>query len=71
MQRELTDAISAGKSDDLILKEAAAKHGADILLTPTFQGFNTMLWIVPITLGMFALGATIAVQRKRASCKKS
>lgn len=67
LQKELSDQIAAGKSDETILKTLAAVHGADILLIPTFQGFNTMLWIVPISAAMLAIGATIAVQRKRAA----
>jgi cytochrome c-type biogenesis protein CcmH/NrfF len=71
LQRELSDDIATGKTDDATLQAIATAHGTDILLTPTFQGFNTMLWIVPITIGMFAVGATIAVQRRRtASAKK-
>jgi cytochrome c-type biogenesis protein CcmH/NrfF len=30
-----------------------ARHGATILLTPRFKGFNTMLWIVPIGVSLF------------------
>jgi len=65
LRAELSDAISRGKSDDQILSQMAATYGGDILLTPPFHGFNELLWIVPVGVGLLATGATFMVQRKR------
>jgi cytochrome c-type biogenesis protein CcmH/NrfF len=55
LKHELADAIQQGQTDDQILELMGTRHGATILLTPPFKGFNTMLWIVPIVLGVLGL----------------
>lgn len=65
MEKEISLAAAQGKSDGQILRQLAAEHGGDILLTPIFNGFNTLLWIVPVTLGLGATIATMFVQRRR------
>lgn len=55
LKRELADAIQQGQTDDQILELMSTRHTATILQTPPFKGFNTMLWIVPITVCLFAL----------------
>jgi len=69
LQQEIAASLAGGKSDDDILKLVAAAHGSDILLTPTFNGFNTLLWIVPVMIGVIAVGAMLMVQRRRAGAK--
>ena len=56
LKHELADAIQQGQTDEQILDLMSTRHGAAILLTPAFKGFNTLLWIVPITLSVLALG---------------
>ena len=51
---ELADAIQQGKTDEQILELMSTRHGAAILVTLAFKGFNTLLWIVPITLSLLA-----------------
>jgi cytochrome c-type biogenesis protein CcmH/NrfF len=53
LKRELADATQQGQTDQQILEAMGARHGATILLTPAFKGFNTILWIVPIAMGLF------------------
>ena len=53
LKHELADAIQQGQTDQQILEAMGARHGATILLTPPFKGFNTMLWIVPIAVSLF------------------
>jgi cytochrome c-type biogenesis protein CcmH/NrfF len=55
LKHELADAIQQGQTDDQILELMGARHAATILQTPPFKGFNTMLWIVPIVICLFAL----------------
>ena len=54
LKRELGDAIQRGQTDAQILEGMGTRHGAAVLLTPAFKGFNTMLWIVPIGVILFA-----------------
>ncbi len=65
MRQRIAAAIMEGKTDDQILSQMAATYGSDILLTPMFRGFDTMLWIVPVTGAVIAVGVTLAVQRRR------
>lgn len=53
LKHELADATQHGQTDQQILELMGTRHGATILLTPAFRGFNTLLWIVPITLSLF------------------
>jgi cytochrome c-type biogenesis protein CcmH/NrfF len=62
MRQEIAAGIAQGKTDQQILELVAAGHGSDIPVTPMFRGFNTLLWIVPVTVLVVAVGATIAVQ---------
>ena len=55
LKRELADEIQKGQTDSQILEAMGARHGAAVLLTPAFKGFNTMLWIVPIVVSVIAL----------------
>lgn len=55
LKHELTDAIQQGLTDERILDGMGTRHGATILLTPGFRGFNTLLWIVPVTLSFFGV----------------
>jgi cytochrome c-type biogenesis protein CcmH/NrfF len=53
LKHQLADATQHGQTDEQILELMGTRHGATILLTPAFRGFNTLLWIVPITLSGF------------------
>lgn len=53
LKNELADAIRQGQADEQILDLMSTRHGAMIRLTPAFKGFNTLLWIVPVALGLF------------------
>ncbi len=48
LKREIAAAVRMGESDDLILEGMRAKYGSAILVVPGFQGFNALLWIVPV-----------------------
>ena len=64
LKRELVDAVQQGRTDEQILELMSIRHGAAILLTPTFRGFDTLLWIVPITLSLLTF-ALVLFQRLR------
>ena len=50
LNREISDAVARGGSDRQILKAYAANHGTVMLAAPLFQGFDMLLWIVPIIM---------------------
>lgn len=64
LKHELAAAIQQGQTDEQILELMGTRHGATILLTPAFRGFNTLLWIVPIALGVSGL-AFVLLRRLR------
>ncbi len=53
LKAELADEIQQGLTDEQIVDVMGSRHGAAILLTPSFNGFNTLLWIVPIAVILF------------------
>ena len=63
LKQEITFAVQSGKTDSEILANLEKKYGADILLVPSFRGFNVLLWIVPLAVGVTALA--IFVWRRR------
>ena len=63
LKNELADAIHQGQTDEQILDLMGTRHGATMLLTPAFKGFNTLLWIVPIALGLFGLALVLFGRR--------
>jgi cytochrome c-type biogenesis protein CcmH/NrfF len=59
LKKEIAAAVLEGKSDDAILDAMGAKYGATILTVPSFQGFNMLLWIVPVGAAAIAVIAMI------------
>jgi cytochrome c-type biogenesis protein CcmH/NrfF len=55
MKQEIASAVQSGRTDDEILVNLEKKYGAAILVVPSFQGFNVLLWIVPLAAGLIAL----------------
>jgi cytochrome c-type biogenesis protein CcmH/NrfF len=63
-RQELSDAITAGKSDQQILDMFAAKYGATVLAAPTTHGFDLVAWIAPFAVFGAALLGTILLVRR-------
>lgn len=63
MLNELSDAISAGKTDKQILDWFTAKYGVTVLAAPTTHGFNLVAWIAPFAVFGAALLGTILLVR--------
>lgn len=55
LKQEIVDGVLYGETDEQILQHMAAAHGTAVLVTPTFQGFDALLWIVPILCAVLAL----------------
>lgn len=56
LKQEIMDGVLYGESDEQILQQMVVAHGTALLLTPTSRGFDSLLWIVPILSGTFAMG---------------
>ncbi len=61
MRDELSQALTRGDSDDLILQAFVQKYGATILAAPPAVGFNRVAWIMPfaVLLAGFALAVMV------------
>jgi cytochrome c-type biogenesis protein CcmH/NrfF len=55
MQKEVSDRVSRGDSDDLILQSFVQEYGPTVLPDPPKKGFTWLVWIAPIALPVFAL----------------
>lgn len=55
LKQEIAAAVQQGRTDDQVLEAMGAKYGSTILLTPPFRGFDMLLWIVPIAVGVIAV----------------
>jgi cytochrome c-type biogenesis protein CcmH len=69
MRIRVREEIAAGKSDDAIRADFAARYGDEVLLRPSTQGLGAFLWAFP--MAAFLLGALMlwrgAAARRRAS----
>jgi cytochrome c-type biogenesis protein CcmH/NrfF len=70
MQRTIAASLSEGKSDEQVLAAISQTYGSEVLLVPRFQGFNTLLWVVPAGAAVIALFATALSQKRRRQGKK-
>ena len=65
MQRTIASELAEGKTDDQVLAAIGQAYGSDVLLVPGFQGFDTLLWIVPVAAAVSAVSTTIVLQKRR------
>jgi cytochrome c-type biogenesis protein CcmH/NrfF len=56
LKQEIASALDQGNTDEQVLEAIGARHGASILLTPPFHGFDMFLWIVPMAGAVIAVG---------------
>ena len=59
MRAELSQGLTRGDSDDLVMQSFVQKYGATVLAAPTATGFNLVAWIMPFAI--FAGGLVLAV----------
>ena len=60
---ELRTAMDAGRTDQQILSDFAAKYGETVLAAPTTHGFDLVAWIAPGAVFLAALLGTILLVR--------
>jgi cytochrome c-type biogenesis protein CcmH/NrfF len=52
--KEIDQRIGRGESDDLILQDFVQEYGPGVLVSPPTQGFNWLVWVMPVVLPVLA-----------------
>jgi cytochrome c-type biogenesis protein CcmH/NrfF len=55
MQKEVSDRVNRGDSDDLILQSFVQEYGPTVLPDPPKKGFTWLVWIAPVAAPLIAL----------------
>ena len=59
VRHEITQMLSAGRTDQQIESSLVAQYGPSILLQPPDRGLTSLIWILPLVAGLAALGALV------------
>ncbi|HEY6531119.1 MAG TPA: cytochrome c-type biogenesis protein [Acidimicrobiales bacterium] len=61
---DIAQRIQAGQTDDEIRSFYAAKYGDAILLTPSAEGVNLLVWVLPVVAIALGFGALVVAFRR-------
>lgn len=64
MQAMAEKEVGSGKDGATILQDFVLKYGTQVLATPAPNGFNLMVWILPILGGIVGLSAVVMLVRR-------
>ena len=59
MEEQIKTFIDQGKSEQEIINHYVDLYGERILAIPIAKGFNIMVWVAPIIVGLLAIGILI------------
>ena len=59
MEEQIKTFIDQGKSEQQIIDHYVDLYGERILAIPIAKGFNIMVWVAPIIVGLLAIGILI------------
>ena len=59
MEEQIKNFINQGKSEQEIIDYYVGLYGERILAIPIAKGFNIMVWVAPIIVGLLAIGVLI------------
>lgn len=59
MEEQIKTFIDQGKSEQQIINHYVDLYGERILAIPIAKGFNIMVWVAPIIVGLLAIGILI------------
>jgi len=62
---EIARLIAAGQTDDQVRTAFVDTYGSDILLLPDATGVNSVIWVIPIAVGVIGCGALFVRLRRR------
>jgi cytochrome c-type biogenesis protein CcmH len=65
LKRELHRLVSEGKTDAEIIDFMSSRYGDFVLYRPRVEGTNLILWLSPIVLILFGLGAFLTIVIKK------
>ncbi len=65
MRMVVRERLVEGDSDDEVLAYMVERYGEFVLLRPTTQGINMVLWVAAPTMFIVALGAALLYLRRR------
>ena len=65
MRMVVRERLVEGDSDDEVLAYMVERYGEFVLLRPTTQGVNMVLWVAAPTMFIVALGAALLYLRRR------
>ena len=68
MTERIEKDIASGKDQNTILQDFAIRYGIKVLATPPAEGFNLLVWILPVLgggLGLMTVGGVVSALRKR------
>jgi len=64
MQAMAEKEAATGKDNAAILQDFVLRYGTQVLATPPPSGFNLMVWILPIALGITGLTLVVVLVRR-------
>jgi len=64
MQAMAEKEVASGKDSAAILQDFVLRYGTQVLATPPPNGFNLMVWILPITGGIIGLSLVVLLVRR-------
>ena len=64
IRKEIAEQVQQGQTDEQIRAYYAARYGEAILLTPSAEGLNALVWILPVlALALAVAGLALAFRR--------
>jgi cytochrome c-type biogenesis protein CcmH len=66
VRHEIAANVRSGESDNQILTSLEDAYGTSILLSPPTSGLGTLLWAVPLLVGLAVVAAVVRIARRRA-----
>jgi cytochrome c-type biogenesis protein CcmH len=65
--KEVSDRVTSGQSDDLVLQSFVQEYGPTVLISPPAAGFDLWAWLMPIlvSLGGIAVALFVVTRWKR------
>ena len=72
MTEKIEKDVASGKDPNTILQDFATQYGIKVLATPPAEGFNLLVWILPVLgggLGLMAVGRIVSALRKRSAVR--
>src|SRR6185437_5445504 len=57
--KEVSDRVSSGQSDDLVLQSFVQEYGPTVLISPPAEGFNLWAWLMPIIVPLAGIALAL------------